>query len=190
MTMVDVEQSWRQQARRATFEDYRRRHVSTWIEPRGTSMRPLIGPHTWMQVEFGATQVATGDIVVFSLGDTLVAHRVVAQKMREGGLALVPKGDAEPYSDQLLKPADVLGVVRALRRNRQGPSTRFGCAGRSARAIAAVSRIIGHGAGLLRGLAATLPDPPRQKAINAIAPFTRVVARILLTPLSWAAWNK
>ena len=82
--MVDLERHWLHQARRSTFEEYRRRRISTWIGPRGTSMRPLIGPGTWMQVEFGAAEISVGDMILFPLGDILVAHRVVAQKNRLG----------------------------------------------------------------------------------------------------------
>jgi hypothetical protein len=186
--MVELEQQWLHQARRAAFEDYRQRRVPTWIGQRGASMRPLIGPDTWMQVEFGATEFAIGDIILFPLGNMLVAHRIVAYKLRQGQLALVPKGDAEPYHDPLIQPSEVLGAVRALRRGRHGFSTRFGCTGTPARMVAAISRSHGRVAALLRRLAMILPDPPRRLALNAIPPLLRVVARVILAPLSWAAW--
>ena len=52
--MVELEQQRLHQARRALFEDYRLRRVSAWIGQRGTSMRPLIGPDTSLEVDFGA----------------------------------------------------------------------------------------------------------------------------------------
>jgi hypothetical protein len=186
--MVELEQDRLRQARRALFEDYRLRRVSTWIGLRGSSMRPLIGPDTWLQVEFGASEFAIGEIILFPLGTMLVAHRIVAQNKRQDRLVLVPKGDAEPYSDTFIQPSEVLGVVRALRQGSQGSGTRFGCAGRSARMIAAISRSHGHAAAGLRRLATTLPGPLRQLALNAIPPLLRVVARIMFTPLSWATW--
>lgn len=186
--MVELEQQRLQQARRALFEDYRLRRANAWIGPHGASMRPLIGSGTRLQVDFGASEFAIGDIIVFPLGSMLVAHRIVARKMRQGRLVLIPKGDAEPYTDPIVEPNEVLGVVRALRQNPRRPSTRFGCAGRSARTIALISRSLGHTAAGLRRLAAYLPNPARRLAFSAIPPLLRVVARIIFTPFSWAAW--
>lgn len=188
--MVDLEQRWMNQARRAAFEDYRRRHVTTWIAPHGNSMRPLVGPETWMLVEFGANKIQLGDIVVFPLGDVLVAHRVVARRHRRGQTTLIPKGDAEPFYDSPVPPDTVIGIVRALREGRDGPPTGFGCGGRSARAIARISRLHGRCAWVARRAAAFLPDPLRRRALGSVPPFARVVARILFAPLPWAAWFK
>jgi hypothetical protein len=187
--MVELEQQRLHHTRRAVFDDYRLRRVSAWIGPRGTSMRPLIGANTWLQVEFGASEFAIGDIILFPLGTMLVAHRIVAQKKRHGQLVLIPKGDAEPYADALIQPHEVLGVVRALRQGSQGSGTRFGCAGRSARTIAAISRSLGQAAAGLRRLATTLPDPPRRLVFNAIPLLLRVVARVIFVPVSWATWR-
>ncbi|MBK9710649.1 MAG: hypothetical protein IPO81_04825 [Kouleothrix sp.] len=186
--MVDLEQQWLQQARHATFEDYRRQHVSAWIAPRGTSMRPLIGPDTWLLVEFGATEIRPGDIILFPQRDILVAHRVVALRRSDGRTTLIPKGDAEPFSDPHVRPDDVIGVVRALREGRDGRAFGTGCGGASARTAAGISRWLGRGARLAHRAATLLPDPLRRSALRAIPPSLRVAARILLTPLHWAAW--
>jgi hypothetical protein len=188
--MVELEQRWLNHARRAAFEDYRKRRVSTWIAPRGSSMRPLVGPETWMLVDFGAMDVQVGDIVLFPLGSVLVAHRVVARRWRHGQLTLVTKGDAEPFYDAPVPPGSVIGIVRALRDGRHGIASRFGCAGRAARAVAYVSRAHGRCAWLARRVAALLPDPLRRRAVRWVPPFARVVARILFAPLPWAAWLK
>jgi hypothetical protein len=186
--VAELDQQRLQQARRATFEDYRRRNASAWVGPRGTSMRPLIGRDTWMQVEFGAAAIEVGDIILFPLGDILVAHRVVARKLRQGRPALVPKGDAEPYTDPLIAPGEVLGVVRQLRRGKRGPESALGCAGRPAKLIATISRAHGYAAATARRAAAILPGPLRQMAFAAIPPLARVVARITLAPFAWATW--
>lgn len=185
--MVELEQHWQHQARRATFEDYRQRNVTTWIAPHGASMRPLIGPATWMLVEFGAADVSVGDVVLFPLGNVLVAHRVVARVERQGQPRLITKGDAEPFYDAPVPPASVIGVARALRQGRDGPSTRFGCTGRSARGIARVSRLHGRAAWLARRAAELLPDPLRRPILRVVPPLARVAARVLLAPLPWAA---
>lgn len=188
--MVELERGWQHQARRALFEDYRQRRVTTWISPHGASMRPLIGPHTWMLVEFGATNAMVGDIVLFPLGNVLVAHRLVAWRARQGQRMLISKGDAEPFHDAPVHVDDVIGIVRALRDGRDGRTMRFGCAGRSARAIARVSRAHGRGAWLARRAAELLPDPLRRPVLRAVPSLARVVARILLAPLPWAAWYR
>jgi hypothetical protein len=187
--MIDRQQQWRAQARRATFEDYRQQRSSTWVEAQGNSMRPLVRPGTWMHVEFGAPTHAVGDIILFPLGDLIVAHRIVAVQTRGGRVAVVPKGDAEPYPDPSIEPAAILGIVRALRRGKTGASTTSGCAGMLARITAALSRANGRFASALRTLAAFLPTPIRRVALGAIPPFLRVVACIFFSPLLWATWR-
>jgi hypothetical protein len=186
--MVDLEQRWLNQARRAAFEDFRRRRASVWIAPRGSSMRPLVGSETWLLVEFGAQNARLGDIVLFPIGDMLVAHRVVSRRQRQNQTILIPKGDAEPFYDAPIRADAIIGVVRALREGRSGEASRFGCTGRSARLIARISRVHGRAAWLARRAAAFLPDPLRRPALSAVPPFARVVARLLFAPLPWAAW--
>ena len=183
--MVEQVQRWLPRARRALFEIYRQQAASSWIEADGQSMQPLIHPGDWMLVEFGALPTAVGEIVLFSRGDSVVAHRVVAH--RRGSAPLITKGDAEPYCDPPLGAADVLGVVRALRHGPHSPPSGAGCRGPSARAIARVSRWSGRGAALARRMATVLPDPVRRAALSAIPPLARVVAQALLAPICWAA---
>ncbi len=185
--MLEIERHWQQQARRATFEDYRRRGVTTWIAPRGASMRPLVGPDTWMLVEFGAASIRRGDIILFPIGELLVAHRVVELRERAGQSLVIAKGDAEPFYDPPLQIGEVIGVVRALRQGREGEPNSFGCVGAPAGRIASVSRWHGRSAQFARRAAAKLPDPLRRVALPAIPPFARVVARILFAVVPWAA---
>lgn len=183
--MLEQGQRWLPQARRAAFEIYRQEATSRWVAARGGSMRPLIAPGTWMLVEFGATSADVGDIVLFPINDLVVAHRLVARLPRAAGL--VVKGDAEPYRDQPLDQADLLGVVRALRRGPAGPISTLGCVGRSARMIAELSRWSGRGAALTRRATTFLPDPVRHVALRAIPPLARVAAQIVFAPFHWAA---
>jgi len=186
--VVDLEARRRQQARRATFEDYRRQGARVWIGPRGTSMRPLIGAETKLLVEFGPAAAAIGDIIVFPLGDILVAHRLVARRQRQGMVVLLAKGDAEPYFDPPVQPGELLGVVRALRRSGVVPATRLGCTGWTARLIARISYSAGRSAWIARRATAILPGPLQRMALGAISLLTRVTAHILFTPLLWAVW--
>jgi len=185
--VVDLETHWRQQARRVAFEDYRRQGACVWIKPRGTSMRPLIGAKTKLLVEFGAAG-AIGDIVVFPLGDILVAHRLVARRQRQGIEVLHTKGDAEPYFDPPIQPGDLLGVVRTLRRSAARPATSLGCTGWAARWIARISYMAGRSAWIARRAMAVLPNPLRRIALGAIPLLSRVTAHILFTPLLGVVW--
>jgi hypothetical protein len=182
--MADLEARRRQHARRAAFEDYRKQGAQVWIGPRGTSMRPLIGEHTKLLVEFGAA-ASIGDMIVFPLGDILVAHRLVARRQRYGAEILIAKGDAEPYFDRPLQPGDVLGVVRALRRDGASQATSLGCTGRAARLIARISFLVGRSAWIVRRATAFLPGPLRRVALGAITLLARVAAQILFTLLLW-----
>lgn len=182
--MIELETRRRQHARRAAFEEYRRQGAHVWIGPRGSSMRPLIGAQTKLLVEFGAAG-EIGDIIVFPLGAILVAHRLVARRQRQGTTVLLAKGDAEPYFDPPIQPGELLGVVRALRRNGTAPATSLGCAGWSARLIARISYSVGRSAWIVRRATALLPGPLRRIALGAIALLTRVTTRILFTALLW-----
>jgi hypothetical protein len=183
--VIDLDQRRRQQARHVVFEDYRRRRARAWIQPHGASMQPLIGSQTMLLVEFGAT-AERGDIVLFPRGDTLVAHRLVARQRRHGVEMLIPKGDAEPYFDAPVRPDDLLGVVRALRRHGDAPATSLGCTGLGARLLARISYWSGRGAWLARRAASLLPSPLRRGALHVIPLLVRVTAHILFTPLLWA----
>jgi len=185
--VADLETRRRWQARRAAFEDYRQQGARVWIGPRGISMRPLIGAKTKLLVEFGAAG-EIGDIIVFPLGDILVAHRLVARRQRNGVEVLLAKGDAEPYFDSPVQPGDLLGVVRALRRSGAAPATNLGCAGWTARLIARISYSAGRGAWSVRHATAILPGPMRRIALGAISLLSRVAAHILFTPLLWVVW--
>lgn len=186
--MVDEQQRWLPQARRAVFEAYRQQAEATWIEAHGGSMRPLIRPGDWMLVEFGTVPPGLGDIVVFSRGELLVAHRVVAQRHQQGTTLLITKGDSEPYNDPLLCYADILGVVRAVRHGPSGPVSNFGCTGRSAHVLGQLSRWSGRGATLVRRAAAHIPGPLQRVALRAIPLVPRVVTPVLLAPMRGVAW--
>jgi hypothetical protein len=186
--MDEQARGWLPQARRAVFELYRRQAARVWIEAQGASMRPLIGPGTWMQVAFGAQPRGVGEIVLFARGDRLVAHRVVAWARPPDRGLLLAKGDAEAYADPPLRSRDVMGVVRALRQGPEEPVSSVGCTGRLAFAVAQLSRWSGCGAALARRAATLLPNPLRRVVLRAIPLCTWVAAQVLLAPLRWVAW--
>jgi len=101
---------------------------------------------------------------------------------------LIAKGDAEPYFDPPLQPSELLGVVRALRRNGAAPAMSLGCVGWAARSIARISYVAGRNAWIMRRATAILPGLMRRMALGAITLLARLAALILFTPLLWVVW--
>lgn len=184
--MADARTRFARLARRALFEDDRRRGARRWIEASGTSMRPLIAPGTWMLVEFGARPEGAGEIAVHRRGDAIVAHRVVRTIHREAGTFVVTKGDAERRCDLPVAVDDVIGVVRALRRAPGARATTFGCNGSPARAIAWISDSGGRAARLVRRLPRFLPVPLRRLARTGAPRAARARTRLVAEPLALA----
>lgn len=166
------------------YRSYGRTGRRVWLETRGTSMHPLAGPGGRMLVEFGATPSRVGEVVLFERRETIVAHRIVGRRRRDGDEQLIVKGDAEAYFDPPIGREDVLGVVRGLRRGAAGPVRRRGLDGRSSRVIAQVSRWTGRGARAARRLADHTPDPIRGVALRAIPTLARVPTRLIVAPIT------
>ena len=140
-----------------------------------------------MRVRFGEQHVSVGDIVVFALADTLVAHRVIAIRSDPNGPTLGTKGDNRPTSDPPLRHDDVLGVVESLRLLPDSTPFTAGCSGRQARAIAAVSRWSERAGIRARRIARTLPDPLRRHGIAAATALAGSASRAGATPATWLA---
>jgi hypothetical protein len=118
-------------------------------------MSPLITPGTWLWVEFGAGELRVGEIALFALGETAVAHRILRRGAGRSGSSLITKGDALARLDAEVPATAVFGVVRAA-----GPvpgSTRASalCSGRSAALAARLSA----GEAAFARIAAVLPAP-------------------------------
>lgn len=166
------------------YRSYRASRTKAWLDTRGTSMRPLVGPGGRMLVEFGASPSRVGEIVVFERGGGIVAHRVVGRRDRDGRDQLLVKGDAEAYFDPPIGQDDVLGIVRGVRRAETEPLHRRGVAGRSSRVIAGVSRWTGRGARVAHRVAVRTPDPIRGAALRAIPTLARVATRLIVAPIT------
>lgn len=166
------------------YRSYRDAGAEAWLETRGVSMRPLVGPGGRMLVEFGAMPTRVGEIVVFERHGGIVAHRLVGSRRRGGREQLIVKGDAEAYFDPPIGRDDVLGVVRGVRRDALGPVRRQGLDGRSARLIAGVSRWTGRGARLAHRGAVHSPEPIRRTALRAIPALARVPTRLIMAPIT------
>ena len=83
----------------------------------GTSMAPAIRPGDLLSVESVAVdQVCPGEIVVFSRGGRLIAHRVVTQTEKAGESYLVTRGDRRWRNDVPVSSAEVVGRVTGIER--------------------------------------------------------------------------
>jgi len=166
------------------YRSYRRDGTEAWLDTRGTSMRPLVGPGSAMLVAFGRQPTGLGEIVVFEQGDGIVAHRIVGQRVEDGRQRFIVKGDAEAYFDRPIGHDDILGVVRGIRRESGGPIQHRGVDGRSSRAIARVSRWCGRGARIAQRVAIRTPSPIRGVALGAISTLARVPTRLISAPIT------
>jgi len=99
--------------------------LSAWSKARaehvipitGTSMLPLIRDGDRLVVAHGWAKVRRGDVIVFRKGASLIAHRVLRIRPGDGGPIFITKGDNAPQCDLPLKAEEIVGRVRAIRRN-------------------------------------------------------------------------
>lgn len=78
----------------------------------GSSMLPSLWPGDLLLIhreDFG--RISTGDIVLFTRGGRLFAHRVVSSAGQRGGEQLVTRGDALRAPDPPVTSAELLGRV-------------------------------------------------------------------------------
>jgi signal peptidase I len=130
----------------------------------GWSMLPKIWPGDTLVIERASSDVAVeGDIVIFSNGRRLVAHRVVAKTSELEDSTVQTQGDAVPHLDSPVPARDLLGKVSFILRNgrcvQPSRSLRF-----SERAVAAVFQRSPFAARVVvgvHGLRQTLEGRPR-----------------------------
>ena len=85
----------------------------------GDSMYPTIQNGDLVLVEPVETQsLRLGDILFYRRPFGHLAHRLV--ELRDGGNALVTKGDALDYTDPPIRPKDLLGRVVAVKHSSRG----------------------------------------------------------------------
>ena len=158
-------------ARRGLFELYRERNASVWLEATGSSMLPSIRQGTSLLVDFGARRVGLGEIAIFPLGRTIVAHRVVRLRPGPDGDLLLCKGDARLEFDPPVPAREVLGAVRALRHDESGAAETAVCSGPRAVRLARISAAIGDATTLAR----RAPRPLRRPALKLAHVSMRLV---------------
>lgn len=128
-----------------------RSYGSLHLRVTGHSMLPTVWPGDTLVIEPANNRdVSEGDIVMFSNGQRLVAHRLVA-KARGSSDLIETQGDAVSSPDSPVVQDDLLGKVSLILRNGRcitpSQSLRF-----SQRAVAAVLRRSGFAARVLVGV--------------------------------------
>jgi signal peptidase I len=116
------------------------------LRVRGLSMLPSVWPGDVLLIrrqDIGET--SPGDIVLFTRGGGLVAHRVVLRKGDRERTLVITRGDALSALDSPITAADLLGKVCRIRRAGQWfePRTRLSFSGRLMAALISRSARVG-----------------------------------------------
>jgi hypothetical protein len=90
------------------------------LDTRGDSMVPLIRSGGFLRVEaVKPERLRLGDVIVYRVGELLVAHRLVRKRREGGSLRLLSKGDAFSWrAGEEVAPEQVLGRVTTVRGRR------------------------------------------------------------------------
>ena len=85
----------------------------------GTSMHPTIRHGDLITVEpVAPSNLKRGDIILYRLQDSFIAHRIVKIEERNGcGLTFILRGDASTTCDAPVNSEQVLGKIICLERN-------------------------------------------------------------------------
>ena len=103
---------------RELAEEVLRRLGKLVLPASGRSMVPAIWPGDCLVVEPAiSSNVAPGDIVLFSNAYRFVAHRVVAKNGDADKLRVLTRGDAMATADAPIKSGEILGKVSFIVRN-------------------------------------------------------------------------
>jgi len=81
----------------------------TWLPVRGQSMRPLLAKGSRILVA-PASRVRFGDLLAYECEGTVVCHRVIGRR----GTGLMTRADHRGAGPELVRPDQIIGVVKAL----------------------------------------------------------------------------
>ena len=89
----------------------------------GWSMLPVIRPGDTLTIKYcDAEQIAVGDVVLFTRGSKLIAHRVISAMADQE--QITTKGDSSPSPDAPIAATQLLGKVVDILRNGEGIAPR------------------------------------------------------------------
>jgi signal peptidase I len=86
------------------------------VPTQGSSMHPLIPEGCCIRVEpTSAAALRLGDVIVYRVGEALMAHRLLGKRGDGGSLCLITKGDAISWRfREEVAPEQVLGRVSVV----------------------------------------------------------------------------
>jgi signal peptidase I len=105
----------------ARIADALKRHGRVSLRVYGTSMLPWVRPGDLAVIRIISSEnVRCGDIILFRRENHLCVHRIVEKRDSLGAAELLPKGDAHPTPDGVIREQELLGrVVRIYRGGRR-----------------------------------------------------------------------
>src|SRR5512138_2592785 len=112
----------------------------TWLPVRGRSMRPLLTKGSRILVA-PASRVRFGDLLAYECEGTVVCHRVIGRR----GTGLMTRADHRGAGPELVRPDQIIGVVKALERG-GGAVVDLTRPGRRATAVVKAARSFGASA--------------------------------------------
>ncbi len=176
-------------ARVGLFERYRNDRVAAWIEASGSSMAPLIQPGDRLLVAFGERPEHTGQVILWQVDGTFVAHRLVAHRLVADGrggatVRLIAKGDAEAFPDRWIAASDVFGVVHKVRHS-DGRVISRGLDDTPGALVALLSLWGGRTARVGRLAARRAPEPAAGPLLSILLTLSRVPTRLMTALMPW-----
>ncbi len=152
------------------------RDIEIPLKTFGSSMTPVICCGEWIVVRRALeSEIQVGDIIIYQVGHTFVAHRVIRRVKKSGQTCFQVKGDAHLVSEGVLPAGQVIARVVSLKKGRRVISLEQPVWRRANRVIACYSSVVDM---LYRRLPSR-PDPtgPAGRLVTALV---RLPPRLLM----------
>ncbi|MGB8991648.1 MAG: S24 family peptidase [Desulfobaccales bacterium] len=137
-------------------------NVGVCLPANGASMFPAIPGGSVIRVEpVKVEDLRRGDVILYRVGDRMIAHRLVGKVQVHGRIRLITRGDAFPGTAlEEVEPSQVLGRVAAIRWGRWQMRIDAGLGRFGGRLAARISAAISWSYPALRRLRARLRRAP------------------------------
>jgi hypothetical protein len=137
-------------------------NVAISMQTQGASMFPVVPGGSVLRVEpVKVEDLRRGDVIVYRVGDRMVAHRLIRQELVHGRIRLITRGDAfRRTALEEVEPPQVLGRVAAIRWGRWQVRIDAGLGRFFNRLAARISTVISWSYPALRRLRARLRRAP------------------------------